>query len=140
MKKIIYIAFVVFHSCVYDKIPIIRFTNKTQEKLYVHLSCKDSLTNENNPVLYDSIYNIKNKFVRRIDRGLKTGKSSVIYYHNIDTFYYPCKNKKLYFFFINDSIVKSTKWSSIVKMQLYDRKVAFTKKELDKLNWMITIE
>lgn len=47
---------------------------------------------------------------------------------------------KLRFFFISDSIYLSTPWDTIVKYQMYDRKLTFEKKGLKSLNWTITLK
>ncbi len=144
MKQIIF-SFLIFfflNSCVYDSVSVFRINNTTSNTYYLHLSCADSLNKDMKPILNDTIYRedggVQNIFYHYI--GAKNKEAIVGNFHNFKSKIFPCNKGKLYLFFIKDSIVYSHHWDSIVKYQLYDKKIGLTEKELKQKKWRIRIE
>ncbi len=51
----------------------------------------------------------------------------------------PCLDQDfINLFFITESVLSSHAWAKIVKDKLYTKKLTYTQKQLDSLNWIIT--
>ena len=47
------------------------------------------------------------------------------------------KDGLIRFFFISDSTFLNNSWDTIVKYQMYNRKLVFSEEDLEKINWII---
>lgn len=69
-----------------------------------------------------------------------SNSNGILNYRNFRAKKFPCGNDSLYFFFIKDSVVLNIEWDIIIKEQLYEFKKGYTKNDLDKLDYIVTIE
>ena len=51
-----------------------------------------------------------------------------------------CKDKHIRFFFISDSVFINTPWDTIVKYQMYNRKLVLSEEELKENDWTVIYE
>lgn len=134
---LLFFMIITLESCVYDYHSLIHIHNKTEKRFYIHLSCCDSLTKSKNE--YDTVFNNKeNLYYFLIEPN--SNSNGILNYRNFRAKKFPCGNDSLYFFFIKDSVVLNIEWDIIIKEQLYEFKKGYTKNDLDKLDYIVTIE
>jgi formate-dependent nitrite reductase cytochrome c552 subunit len=51
-----------------------------------------------------------------------------------------CPDKHVRFFFISDSVFMNNPWDTIVKYQMYNRKLVFSEKDLKENDWTVVYE
>lgn len=130
--------FLFIYACVYDIHSMIQIENNTSNSYYVQLSCNDSLTKEDKPKFG---FDKNGKLDSSIFYTIKPYKiDGLIDHANLNSRKFPCRNDTLFLFFIKDSVMKNQKWDTITKNQLYDFKLGYTEKDLEKKNWIITID
>ena len=138
MKKIV-IVFMIsgfcLSSCVYDCVDSFQVINYSNEGQIIYYSCSDSINDYMN-YYYDMIagYNIllvnenvyidkeSEKYVRITFKKERLGC---------------CKDGHARFFFISDSVFSNNPWDTIVKYQMYNRKLVYSKEDLKNMNWVI---
>jgi len=141
---------VLLNSCAFDpkREPMLTVKNNTKDVIYIYYSSKESLQLQ--PELKLEIS--KHAFAYTDENG--NDHSTVVYPENrVDSFSYtyfhddglhskgkfkPFPNKNyVNFFFIKESTMRSYTWKEICEKQLYEKKVKYSYKELEKLHYRI---
>ncbi|MDR0206018.1 MAG: hypothetical protein LBI45_02005 [Bacteroidales bacterium] len=148
MKKIIITLIVIAlcqSSCIFfDSASSIYIVNNSNEGQIICHSCSDSIgaiidnmtispffkqfDNMKSVILNTDAYINKNTYQRYKISGTR------------GSFVRRCKDKHVRFFFISDSVFMNNPWDTIVKYQMYNRKLVFTEEELKKNNWVVVYE
>jgi hypothetical protein len=148
MKKIIITLIVISlcqSSCIFfDSASSIHIVNNSNEGQIICRSCSDSIgspidsltmtpyfkqfDNFKNDIKYQKAYIYKDSILMYKIVG---GKESIVRL---------CKDKLVRFFFISDSVFMNNPWDTIVKYQMYNRKLVFSESELKKNNWTVIYE
>ena len=146
MKRllVVFIILINLYGCAFDpKIkPVLFIYNFTDEAVYVYYSKLDSI--QLSPKLYlfekshgqnsDEFGNNLDTITSpeyRINAHSETFFVGYSKWHPFDDVNY------VYFFFIKESTMKIFTWEQIVGKQMYERKVKYTYKELEKLNYRV---
>jgi len=145
-KKIIISIISVFclYSCVYDTVYKTQFANYSNEGQIVYYTCADEIGSKIDS--FENRYYEKIAFSRTSilneDVYIKPNSSKWVRTHfNIKRIANCCQNNQpLRFFFISDSVFVNNPWDTIVKYQMYNRKLVFSKKDLEKNNWTVIYE
>lgn len=143
MKKVLTLIFIgsIFSSCVYDRVETIRFLNKSDSTIYMDYSCSDRLEKSFKLHVYqDATINGKDTLVYSRERAEKDSIGWTIIGFSRKGAIRQCKDKKLRFFFIKESVMKGYSWEEICEQQLYEKKLVFTEEELVKMNWTVVYE
>ena len=146
MKKIFFISTIsllCLYSCVYDRVERIKIVNNSEEGQVVYYSCSDKMGAE-----MDSLRNIHYK--RMAGQNVRIhyereyiAKDSLRWFGNffnrkaIACF---CDDRQVRFFFISESVFISTPWDTLVKYQMYNRKLVFSDEDLKNNNWVVVYE
>ncbi len=143
MRTILIISLigVICSSCVYDRAEIIPFINKSDSAIYGVCFCESSLVKGRNLQIYKKI-TIKGQDTS-IYPTYRAEKDSIGYidvYWSKEKAVRDCKDKKLRFFFIKESVMKEYSWDEICERQLYAKKLVFTEEELVKMDWTVVYE
>ena len=146
MKRIFIISIVLSlctYSCVYDYVGSFQVINYSDEGQIVYYTCSDmigtkidSFSNRYYERLAGCKFRIDNEDVY-IDK--KSFKWVEISFRKKD-FASDCKDKHIRFFFISDSVFMNHSWDTIVKYQMYNRKLVFSEEELKKDDWAVVYE
>ena len=146
MKKIFIVSVIsvlCLYSCVYDHVERIQIVNNSEEGQVVYHSCSDRMGAEmdsfsnlhyermagrNRPIHYERAYIAKDSV--RGYGNFFSKKATACF----------CEDKKVRFFFISESVFITTPWDTLVKYQMYNRKLVFTDEELKKNDWVVIYE
>jgi hypothetical protein len=63
-----------------------------------------------------------------------TGYLGSTHFHEIK-----CPDKKIYLFIFTEKTIENNEWNEICLKEMYDSKITLSQKQLDSLNWQITI-
>jgi hypothetical protein len=130
-------------SCVYDRVERIKIVNNSEEGQVIYHSCSDKIGTEK-----DSLNNLYYKQIAGSNISIYyetayIGKTSTKWYgkfHSRKAIAHLCKDKQVRFFFISESVFMSTSWDTIVKYQMYNRKLVFSEEELRNNDWVVVYE
>jgi hypothetical protein len=144
---VISFGFVLVGCPIYDPPSgVLAIKNQSNENIYVYSTCNDLLPC-NPPLrvkysLGDNAYD---------DNGNKIDTSFYPDYRiEVDSIGYIavwgsprkpkvyCKDGKIRLYMISESKIKTNNWEDICKSQQYEKKVVYTQKELDNLDWKIS--
>ena len=147
MKKILILGICgLFCSCLftYDpprgQIQVINYSNVGQ---IIYYSCTDMIGAEIDSFrnfYYESIAGCE---VSIVNENVYIDKNSSKWFKipfKKEYFACTCKDKHVRFFFISDSIFLNNPWDTIVKHQMYNRKLIFSEENLKKNNWVVVYE
>jgi len=146
MKKIIIfliIPVLCFYSCVYDWVDATQFTNYSNEGQFIYYTCSDEIGAKIDSLrnrYYENIAGVQSSVNENV--YIKPNSSKWVKTHfNRKRIANCCQNNQpLRFFFISDSVFVSNPWDTIVKYQMYNRKLIFSEKDLKKNDWTIVYE
>lgn len=146
MKKSIILTFVLlcFYSCVYDRVERFQLVNYSDNGQVICYTCSDSIGSKtdsltNNPYFkqfdyFKSDILDQNVFLNRnsyTSIGVSGKKEFIVR---------RCEDKRIRFFFISDSVFMNNPWDTIVKYQMYNRKLIFSEEDLKENDWIVVYE
>lgn len=127
-------------SCVFDHFSVIPIINYSNKAFIVYMSTKDTLED---PYLGDTLNSFscfdkdKSRVYVRNEYLEKESKGSIGIFGYRESIFYDSKDGRVRFYFISDSVFMRNTWATIVKHQMYNRKMTFTKEQLDSMGWII---
>jgi hypothetical protein len=124
---------------VYDKAGCFIIHNNSESVIYVCSSCSDSLLSGHN-LTYYSNYNKSDSLKYPNYRIEKDSLGCIAFSGRKEHIAKKCKDKKLRFFFINESVMKENTWAEICKYQLFEKKITLSEEDLKKMNWCVIYE
>jgi len=148
MKKIIILSTTIslcLYSCIFlHWTEHIQIVNKSNVGQIICHSCSDSIGS-----MIDSL--TMSPFFKQFDNMKSVIENTDAYLHKDSSQRYKivggkeamvrlCKDKRIRFFFISDSVFMNNPWDSIVKYQMYNRKLVFSEEELKRSNWSVVYE
>ena len=147
MKKI-FIVFAVsalfVSACVMDKIDHIQMVNNSNTGLIYSFNCLDSIGYGRDTLTFNPYFrqfdHFKSDIVDKDDYIAKNSSKVIRIYCPKERLTSTCGDGRLRFFFIKDSVFLNNPWDTIVKYQMYERKLVFSKEDLERMNWTITYE
>ncbi len=146
MKKFLLISALLIniYGCAFDPKmkPVLFIYNFTDEAVYIYYSKHDSMQISPKLYLYEKSHSQdSDEFGNnldtitspeyRINAHSETFFTGYSKWHPFDDVDY------VNFFFIKESTMKNYTWEQIVEKQMYERKVKYTYKELEKLNYRV---
>ena len=139
----VFLLLIFFVSCSFDpSSKSLEVYNESDNSIYVFFTYKDSLTKEPKLELFLKQNNGINQFqdsLRSPDYRVNPHSYSFLRESSISSkkwIPYPDKDY-VNFFFIKEATLKDHSWEEIVMRQLYEKKIRYTYKELEKLNYKI---
>lgn len=147
MKKILYFLFLslLINSCTSFavNIPVINYTD---DNFVTYSSYSDSLgaIEDSLQSEYYRSYGYHDKEIICTDDMHYAKKKDKAYFKfqrkSRTNIFRNSPDGKVRFFFIKDSIFYNIQWDTIVKYQMYDRKLTYSEKDLELLDWVIEIK
>lgn len=150
MKKLFFIipALIIFYGCpAYDPSQeMINIHNNTDSAIYVYHSCSDTLPRAPALRLFEILNNNATDAKGKMKKGEFYSPDYRINAYSYGVIGIPanksslkeCCDGKMRFFFIKEKTMREKTWEEIYKNQLYDKKIALTKEDLKKCNWIVT--
>lgn len=130
-------------SCipVIDHVSAFQVINHSDKGQIIYYSCSDSIGSA-----MDSL--TMNPYFKQFDQSKVAIKGEDVYVEREDStlvrisgkkesLVRRCKDGYLRFFFIHDSVFLNNPWDTIVKYQMYNKVLVFSKKDLERINWII---
>ena len=147
MKKIFIVSTVsalFMCACVMDRIDRIQMVNNSNTGLIFFYNCLDSIGYGRDTLTVNPYFRQFDHFKSDIvDKNLYIAQDS----SKVVGIPFPkerltstCGDGHIRFFFIKDSVFFTNPWDTIVQYQMYERKLVFSKEDLERMNWTITYE
>jgi hypothetical protein len=148
MKKLLIISTAIFlslYSCIcFDRVGIMHIVNNSNTGQIVCITCADSIGSEMDSLTNNPYFKQFDSFKSEIVNTDSYIDSNNTARHRVgggrESIVRRCKDKHARFFFISDSVFMNNPWDTIVKYQMYNRKLVFSEKELKENNWVVVYE
>ena len=143
MKKIVIIGVILcLCSCVhFDRVETFQVINYSDEGQIIYYSCSDSIGSEIDSLTFNPYFkqfdNVKSDILNENKHIDKNSFKWIKVSDKKESIVKGSKDGLIRFFFISDSTFLNNSWDTIVKYQMYNRKLVFSEEDLEHMNWVI---
>lgn len=136
---ILFIMIVLLGCPVYDpKMEVILIHNDSKVPIYIYDSC-DKFLPKYPQMTINPIISFDGEMKKNAIHYMIPPDSTLpsLYYYSLKSFFEGCSEKKAYFYFLTEEVIKENSWERIHEEQLFKKRYNYTYEELKALDWMI---